>query len=281
MIGLKSHDIFSLCYSYSMQAFQIYAAAAGGLFALIVVLQLLRSLRGWVQEEFAPLLLKLLVYPFFLRRHRVLGPWTRLNALTQMLYWAATVFCALYKTSSMADINVRLGNLSLINAIPLYATIHLSALADALSMSLTAFRGLHGSVGLMTGALTAAHVGVSVNLKGDGSTQSLPRIFGYAVSTRVFSASHTYGCTGRLLLSAVATSLSSATAPPVLRSLPPVPSRAGDILPIRGMAPHSEFQTANTAMDISLRGSVCHLGSATSVTNNLSQSLHISGQRKS
>lgn len=181
MIGFKSRDIFSLRYSYPMQVFQIYAAAAGGLFALIVVLQILRSLRGWVHEEFAPLLLKFLVYPFCLRRHRFLGPWTRLSALTQMLYWAATVFCALYKTSSMADINVRLGNLSLINAIPLYATVHLSALADALGMSLTAFRGLHGSVGFMTGALAAAHVGVSVNLKGAGSSQSLPKLFGYAV----------------------------------------------------------------------------------------------------
>lgn len=264
-----------------MQAFEIYAAAAGGLFALIVILQLLRCLRGWIHEGFSPLLLKFLVYPFFLRRHQILGPRTRLSILVQIFYWAATVFCALYKTSSMADVNVRLGNLSLINAVPLYATIHLSALADALSMSLTAFRGLHGSVGLMTGALTAAHVGVSINLKGDGSTQSLPRTFGYAVSKRAFCASHTYSCTGRLLRSAVATPLCSATAPPFLRSLPPVPSRAGGILPIRGMAPHSEYQTANTAMDIPLRGSVGHLGNATSVTNNLSQSFNISGQRKS
>ncbi len=181
----------------------------------------------------------------------------------------------------MADINVCLGNLFLINAISLYATIYLSALADALSMLLTAFRGLHGSVELITGALTAAHVGVSVNLKNDSSTQSLPKIFEYAISNRTFCASYTYRCTDCLLLSAVATSLCATTAPLFLRSLPPVTSRAGGIFSIRGMAPHTKYQIAHTAINISLRGSVCHLGNATSVTNNLSQSFYISGLRKS
>lgn len=70
----------------------------------------------------------------------------------------------------MTNINVRLGNLFLINAIPLYATIHLSALVDVLSMSLIAFRGLYDLVRLMIDALIVAHVDVNVNLKGDDST---------------------------------------------------------------------------------------------------------------
>jgi len=187
----------------------------------------------------------------------------------------------LYKISSIADINVRLNNLSLINVISLYATIHFSILIDVLSMLLTVFRKLHGSIELIIGALIAAYVNVSINLKSDDSTQSLSRIFEYAISTRIFFASYTYECTDCFLFSAVAIFLSSVTAPLVLRNLFSILSRTDDILSIRGIALHSEFQTVNTAINISLRDSVCYLDSITNVTNNLSQSLYISDQRKS
>ncbi len=86
-----------------------------------------------------------------------------------MLYWATIVFCALYKTSSITNINVHLGNLSLINAISLYATIYLNALINVLSMSLIAFRRLYDLVELIIDALIVTYVNITVNLKNNNS----------------------------------------------------------------------------------------------------------------
>ncbi len=164
-----------------MQIFQIYAAAAGGLLALIIILQSLSTLRDWLQEQFAPFILQILVYPFFLGRHLILGPCTRFSVVMHTLYWAATVFCTLYKTSTASEISMRVGNLSLINAIPLYAAVHLSTLADALGMSLPTLHHVHGSVGLMTGALAIAHVGLNAKSRMNGLIDSPVQIFGLAV----------------------------------------------------------------------------------------------------
>jgi len=67
----------------------------------------------------------------------------------------------------MTNINVRLGNLFLINVISLYATIYLNAFVNVLSMSLIAFRELYDLVRLMIDAFIVAHVDVNVNLKSD------------------------------------------------------------------------------------------------------------------
>ncbi len=187
----------------------------------------------------------------------------------------------MYKTSSIADINICLNNLSLINTISLYATIYFSVLVDALSILLTAFCKFYGSVELIIGALTAVYVSISINFKSDDSIQSLSRIFEYTISTRVFSASYTYRYTDRLLFSTVATFFSSVTALFVLQNFSSILSNAGDILSIRSIALYSEFQAANIAINISLCNSVCYLGSTTNITNNLLQSLYISDQQKS
>ncbi len=187
----------------------------------------------------------------------------------------------MYKTSSIANINVCLNNLSLINVISLYATIYLSALVDALSILLTVFCGFHNSVELIIDALTTAYVNISINLKSDSSIQSLPKIFEYTISNRAFCASYIYRYTDCFLFSAVATSLCATTASLFLQSLFSVILRADGIFPIRGITPHTKYQIVYTAINISLRGSVCYLGNTTSVTNNLSQSFYISDLRKS
>lgn len=65
----------------------------------------------------------------------------------------------------MININIRLNNLFLINVISLYVTIHLSALVNALNMSLIAFREFHNLIRFIIDALIVAHVSVNVNFK--------------------------------------------------------------------------------------------------------------------
>ena len=187
----------------------------------------------------------------------------------------------MYKTSSIANINICLSNLSLINTISFYATIYLSALADILSILLTAFRGLYSSVELIIDTLTTVYVNISINLKSDSSIQFLSKIFEYTINNRAFCASYIYRYTDRFLFSAVATSLCAITASLFLRSLSSIISRAGDIFPIRDIMLYTKYQIVYTAINISLCSSVCYLGNTTSVTNNLSQSFYISDLRKS
>ena len=86
-----------------------------------------------------------------------------------MLYWIAIVFCALYKTLSITNINICLSNLFLVNIIFLYAKIYLSALIDALSMLLIVFRKFYDLIKLIINAFIVIYVNINVNLKSDDS----------------------------------------------------------------------------------------------------------------
>lgn len=130
----------------------------------------------------ASFVLQILVYPFFLDRHLILGSCTRFSVVMHALYWAATIFYILYKTSTASEISICVGNLFLINAIPLYAAVHLNMLVDALGMSLPNLRHVHGSMGLMTRALATTHVDLSATTGAKGLIDSSVQIFGLAIS---------------------------------------------------------------------------------------------------
>jgi len=138
---------------------QIYATAAGG-FSLVLIL--VNFLSPTVRERITLFTSKHLTYPYFVHRHRLIGPWTRSGVLVQLLYIALNAFCLGFRSSTLSRAGLRAGNLSLANMIPVFAGPHLSFLADILGFRLGAYRYVHRSAGLMSFALLLFHVLVVV-----------------------------------------------------------------------------------------------------------------------
>ena len=151
----------------------IYALAAGGTFLLIFLKYSPYIVRltkyKWV--------LKHLSYTYLVGRHRFVGPWSRAGVLIQLFYVSINIFCLLFRASKVSDAGLRAGKLSLINMIPLLSGPHHGFMADFLGISLTTYRAIHRSGGLMTIVLASCHILISL-IAGKGlSTRMHQRIF--------------------------------------------------------------------------------------------------------
>ena len=140
-----------------MEATQIYAITAGGIFVILAIINFLLSI---MQKLHAcnMIILKHLLYPFFIRRHRLIGPWTRVDALWRILYLTTNVLFSVFPLLSMTRTAKRAGHISLINMIPLFLGPHLSFLADILGLRLHTYMILHSASAAMTLTLGVVHV---------------------------------------------------------------------------------------------------------------------------
>lgn len=159
-----------------MDVTQFYAIVAGGIIGLLLIVRFVIRVIQFLQP-WSILLLRHALYPFLLKRHRFLGPWTRAEVSLQLLYLAVNIFCNSFGVSDVKEAGARAGTLSLINLIPVYFGVHLSFLGDLLGISLPAYRFAHGSTGTMSVMLGLFHV--IVNVAGNPS-------FSYDVSGQLF-----------------------------------------------------------------------------------------------
>lgn len=135
-----------------MEITQIYALAAGGSFLALLIIKGYIFFAQIVQLVLV-FLSKYFTYSFVLRRHRVLGPWSRADILLQFLYIILNIFCITFRITSLKEAQDRAGTLFIINMMPLFFGLHLSFLADLLGLSLSNYRRVHRSVGIMSFAL--------------------------------------------------------------------------------------------------------------------------------
>ena len=133
----------------------------GGCVALLFVVHTLTQL-SWLLKPCHSLLRKYLLYPLLLRRHRLLGPWTRAEAAFELIYLAANIICTCFKVSSASDVAARAGNLSLVNLVPAYFGFHLSFVCTILDLSLPTYRRFHASTGTMSAILGVIHTVINV-----------------------------------------------------------------------------------------------------------------------
>ena len=135
---------------------QIYAIAAGGVFVLLLIMKSSSSIHH-VFHALTILVAQHLTYPFLVRRHRLLGPWSRADVLLQVTHFIINIFCMTFRVVSVNDAGVRAGTLVMINLTPLFFGFHLSFLADILGISLTNFRRIHRMMGWMSLLLGVVH----------------------------------------------------------------------------------------------------------------------------
>ncbi len=143
-----------------MEITLIYAIALGGVLLIPSLINLLPWLPylTFSTPPFLQQTLRYLTYPYLVRRHRFFGPWTFAGLVIQLVYIACNSFCVGFRVSDIAKAGVRAGNLSLINMILLFLGPHLGFLADILGITLSTFRLIHRSAGVMSCGLVLFHV---------------------------------------------------------------------------------------------------------------------------
>ena len=101
-----------------------------------------------------------------------------------LMPWHSSL-CLGVHVSSIATAGVQAGNLSLINLIPLFLGPHLSFLADILGVSLSTFRRIHRSAGLMSLGLVLFHALVIVTSSTAFTLSNAKNLSAVVVSTQI------------------------------------------------------------------------------------------------
>jgi hypothetical protein len=139
----------------------IYAIIMGGSFLLLLLINGLPLITRIVRY-LSPLILKHLIYRYTLHRHRLLGPWSRADILVQLIYIAGNICYFEFWDITISQVGLRAGILAIINLIPLFIVPHLSTLADLLGVTLSTFRQIHRSAGVIAVLLTIFHLLVMI-----------------------------------------------------------------------------------------------------------------------
>lgn len=160
-----------------MDITQIYAITAGAIFSLMLIIRAASSFLRFFRP-YSVLLMKHLLYPRALRRHRFLGPWTRAHVFLQLLYLTVNIFCSTFGVSTIKELRNRTGAVSLINMLPAYFGYHLSSVSDMLGLSIINYRRIRASTGAMSIFLGLFHAVVNV------ASVTNPRLF--SVSGQLF-----------------------------------------------------------------------------------------------
>lgn len=173
-----------------MEPARIYTILMGGVFVILTVINSILRLSQFI-SNYRLLVLGYLVYSIFLRRHYVLGPWSRFGLLIRLSYLAVNVFFGLFKVTTISDAQLRTGTLSLINLLPLYLGTHFGFIADLVGVSIGSFRAIHASSGLMATLLGCTHLALSVANSVSNNLQSARRTYGLIVGTVIVMETYT------------------------------------------------------------------------------------------
>lgn len=118
-----------------MDVTQGYAIAAGGIFVLLLIVKNIPFFQQ-ILSALAILMAKHLTFPLLVRRHRLLGPWSRAGVLLQLLYFAMNMLCMTFRVSSVKEAGARAGTLATTS----FFGFHMSFLPDLLGISLLNYR---------------------------------------------------------------------------------------------------------------------------------------------
>ena len=140
-----------------MEVPPIYAIALGGICLALFLIQTRYFLAHWT-ESISVFFSGYLVLPDLIRRHRILGPWSRAGVLLHLSYIAVNIALVFLHTESLVDSGRRASELALINNIFPLSAAHLSFLAGLLGISWRSCRKIHRATGWMTVALLSFHI---------------------------------------------------------------------------------------------------------------------------
>ncbi|CRG91090.1 hypothetical protein PISL3812_08138 [Talaromyces islandicus] len=140
-----------------MDITSIYAITAGGVCATLFIVSIL-SYVAPVASKTSTFISKHVIFPFLLRRHRFVGPWTRGAFLVHTLYATTNLFCLCFRAMSRVDAARRAGTLSMINMAVLFATGNLTFCTDVFRISRLLGLQIHRATAWMVAGLIGLHI---------------------------------------------------------------------------------------------------------------------------
>jgi hypothetical protein len=164
-----------------MDTTQVYAIAAGSFFLCLLLFNGRRYIRPFLKVINLQVS-QYLIYPQLIHRHQYLGLWSRADVLFVSSYIALNMFGIGYKSPSIYAASLRAADFSLINLVPAVAGPHLSFLADILGVSLTTYRRIHRSFGIMSCFLVGLHVLIMIANKVPFPLHQVENLWGLIVS---------------------------------------------------------------------------------------------------
>lgn len=165
-----------------MDLTQVYSIIFGGIFILPVLYHTIANLFHILHTHMIQFVLRHIMYPVILRRHRLLGPWTRCYLICQLLYWSVTLSCTSIGVRTWAQAGSRAGTLAVVQLVPLFFGGHLGFAADLIGIPLLTYRQLHGSIGTMVFVLSLFHVLINLLDNKRFSFQDDIQLYGFVVS---------------------------------------------------------------------------------------------------
>ncbi|KAJ5183255.1 hypothetical protein N7492_000871 [Penicillium capsulatum] len=135
----------------------IYAITTGGIFLALFLMQTRHVLNHWI-EPLSVFLSRHLTLPVLIRRHRIIGPWSRSGVLFHVSYIAVNIALVFFRAASVEDAGRRAGELALINTIFPLSAAHLSFLAELLGIYWRTCRKIHRATGWMAVAMLFFHI---------------------------------------------------------------------------------------------------------------------------
>ena len=158
-----------------MDPTQLYAAAVGGLISLLLIANMIRQVQQRIMclarlaRYFAGLFqwpvyffLKHFVYSFVLKRTRFCGPFSRSAFATQIIYWAGTAVCNIFRVTTAAAAGNRAGELAVVNFAVLLLGGKFEFLSDLLGVRVNTYRQAHQTVSIMTCLQSLIHILLNV-----------------------------------------------------------------------------------------------------------------------
>ena len=125
--------------------------------------------------------LKHFVYSFILKRTRLFGPFSRYAFATQIIYWAGTAVCNIFRVTTASAAGTRAGELAVVNFAVLLLGGKFEFLSDLLGVRVNTYRQVHQTVSIMTCLQSLIHI--VLNTRHDISLGNPLYLFGILVSS--------------------------------------------------------------------------------------------------
>lgn len=164
----------------------IYFVSISSSLALITLVNAI-SFSLPLAKRLPPFFLRHFVYRYVVRRRRLVGPWSIATTLLQLAYVVVNGFCVVFEASSLREVGMRAGAISMVNLIPLLSGPHLGALADVVGLSLHTWKLLHRSACFMAVSQAIFHSVVSIITHPSIDWSAHRSLFGVLVSCELFS----------------------------------------------------------------------------------------------
>ena len=161
---------------------EIYAVAAGSALVLVLTFRLSASLVRPLHSSLFPLGARSVVLPYFLRRHRFLGPITYPQLVVSLLYLALNIFFNTFRIHDAHAASHRAAVLALVNLPLPFLASQLSFAADLVGIRIDKYSYVHRLASITVVAEACVHVILAtIRRKSDIDTNT-PSFYGIIVS---------------------------------------------------------------------------------------------------